>query len=149
MSTRSPTSVAAPLLLVFTGGTVGTFLRAVLEGRFSVMSGDWPWTTFAINLVGSFGLGMLVSALASRGADEGRRQMVRLGLGTGLLGGFTTYSTFIVEVDRLVRDDAVGLGVGYAVASVVLGIAAAALGMVLGGRNPSPVIDPDNPGTAR
>lgn len=146
---RASSFSTVPLLLVASGGAVGTLVRAVLEEEFAAPAGQWPWTTFAINVVGSFLLGLLVSRLAARGPDEGRRRLVRLTLGTGLIGGFTTYSTFIVEVDRLVRADAIGLGVGYALASVLLGIAAAALGMALGGRSAPDSIDPDDRGAAR
>lgn len=102
--------------------------------------------TFAVNMVGSFLLGLLVAVLAARGDDVGPQRLVRLALGTGVLGGFTTYSTFIVEVDELVRDGHLELGAGYALGSVVLGILAAALGIVLGGAAPSPEIDPDEVG---
>ncbi|GAA3534071.1 hypothetical protein AFL01nite_21060 [Aeromicrobium flavum] len=121
------------LALVLLGGAAGTGVRAALEQASPAASGAWPWSTFAINVLGSFLLGLLVLVLAGVG-DEGTRRRLRLALGTGVLGGFTTYSTFIVEVDGLLRDGATGLGVAYALVSVVLGVLAAALGMLLGGR---------------
>ncbi len=133
------------IALVALGGTVGTAVRALLEETFPAQPGHWPWATFGINVGGSFLLGLLVAVLAARGSDEGRRRLLRLGLGTGVLGGFTTYSTFIVEVDGLLRDGYLELGAVYAVGSVVLGIVAAALGIVLGAA-PPPAIDPDEVG---
>lgn len=119
---------ATMLALVVLGGAVGTLVRVLLEDAFGAGLGEWPWATFAINVAGSFLLGLLVAALAARGGDE----RLRLALGTGVLGGFTTYSTFIVEVDRLLADGHLGLGAGYALGSVLLGVAAAAVGVRVG-----------------
>jgi len=113
---------------VLAGGAVGTLARAALEEGFGAGRGEWPWATFGINVVGSFLLGLLVAVLVVRGGDE----RWRLALGTGVLGGFTTYSTFIVEADRLVADGHVGLATGYALGSIVVGVVAAALGAALG-----------------
>ncbi|WP_255956231.1 MULTISPECIES: CrcB family protein [Aeromicrobium] len=141
----TPVSALGPVLLVLIGGAVGTLVRAVLEDTFAAGPGEWPWTTFAINVSGSFLLGALVSALAVRGDDSGGRRRVRLAVGTGVLGGFTTYSTFIVEVDELLRDGALGLGAAYALGSVVAGVLAAGLGVLLGGARTTSV-DPDEAG---
>lgn len=133
------------VVLVLIGGAAGTLARALLEDAYPAEPGQWPWTTFAINVSGSFLLGLLVSLIAARGDDTGSRRRLRLALGTGVLGGFTTYSTFIVEVDVLVRDGHVGLGAAYAVGAVVLGVVAAALGVILGGAAQTPT-DPDEAG---
>lgn len=115
------------LLLIGLGGTVGTGTRAVLENLVHITPGQWPWMTFVINLSGAFLLGCLLEALAHR-ADAGGWRLLRLTLGTGFLGGYTTYSTFAVEA--LQAAGAVPLvGVGYAVSSVVLGVLAAGCGM--------------------
>jgi len=115
-------------LLVAAGATAGTLLRASIELAFPHSPGEWPWATFAINVVGSLALGALIEALALRGPDTGRRRMLRLGAGTGVIGGFTTYSTFVVEIDRLATAGAVWVALVYALASVVLGVVAAAVG---------------------
>jgi len=115
-------------LLVAVGATVGTPLRASIELVFPHAPGEWPWATFAINVVGSLALGALIEALALRGPDTGRRRMLRLGVGTGVVGGFTTYSTFVVEIDRLATAGAVSMALVYTLASVVLGVVAAAIG---------------------
>ncbi len=118
-------------LLVGAGGAIGVAVRAVLEDIWPAVPGAVPWTTLGINLVGSLVLGALLESLARRGSDEGRRRQLRLGCGTGVVGGFTTYSTFVVEVERLIAGGDLALGVIYAVGSVVLGIGAAVLGITL------------------
>jgi CrcB protein len=115
-------------LLVAVGATVGTLLRASIELVFPHAPGEWPWATFAINILGGLALGALIEALALRGPDTGRRRMLRLGVGTGVVGGFTTYSTFVVEIDRLATAGAVSMALVYTLASVVLGVVAAAIG---------------------
>ena len=115
--------------LIFVGGSVGTALRAGLAGSFPVVVGEWPWVTFWVNLAGALLLGVLVEGLAATGPDAGWRRAMRLGAGTGLLGGFTTYSTFSVEVVELARVGAWPLAVGYAVASVLAGVVTAGFGM--------------------
>lgn len=116
------------LAVVFAGGACGTAIRSLLEDAFARPTPSWPWTTFGINVIGAFVLGLLLEALVRSGADTGRRRLVRLGMGTGVLGGFTTYSTFAVEtVERLTQDSLV-VGLAYPVASGVLGVTAAAVG---------------------
>lgn len=116
-----------PLLLaaVFVGGAAGTVIRSLLSDAFPHSGGTWPWTTFCINVSGTFLLGLLLEGLVRSGEDTGTRRLLRLGLGTGVLGGFTTYSTFMVETTRL----AWLLATGYVVATVVLGGLAARLGI--------------------
>lgn len=119
------------LVLVLIGGAIGTAVRASLAQAFPPADGAWPWATFAVNVVGSFLLGGLVATVSGR--EVGRLRYVRPALGAGVLGGFTTYSTFAVEVDRLLSGGAFGLGLAYAVLSVVLGVLAAAAGVLVGG----------------
>ncbi len=120
--------------LVALGGAVGTGARAVLEAAAPAAPGGVPWTTFGINLLGSFVLGVLLESLARRGTDQGRRRVARLLCGSGLLGGFTTYSAFVAETERLLAGGATLTGMGYAVASVVIGVGSAVLGIVVARR---------------
>lgn len=115
--------------LVFVGGVCGTWVRAELSNRFPVAADAWPWTTFWINVSGAFVLGVLLGLLARLGDDSGWWRRVRLGLGTGVLGGYTTYSTFAVEVVERQRDSLILLSTGYALASLVCGVLAAAIGL--------------------
>ena len=126
--TRPPHHDPRFLALIVLGGAVGTSARAWLETTYAAPAGAWPWATFLINLGGAFLLGFLLEALARTGPDRGRRRLARLGLGTGVMGGFTTYSTFAVETALLAGDGAAWLGLGYALATVVLGFTTAWLG---------------------
>ena len=119
---------------VFAGGVVGTAVRAALETAFPAQPGGWPWATFAINVTGAFLLALLLETLARRGPDAGARQLLRLGLGTGVMGGYTTYSTFALETVRLVEAGAVFSGLGYALGTVLLGLSAAMAGGRLAAR---------------
>ena len=119
--------------LVALGGAIGTGVRAALAAAFPAVDGI-SWTVFAINVVGALCLGVLLGRLALRGPDEGRRRTVRLFVGTGVLGGFTTYSTLADDTARLLDVGRWGAGSGYALLSVVAGLLAAALGAWLAGR---------------
>lgn len=86
---------------------------------------------FWINLAGSLVLGILLESVRRCGPDSGWRRAVRLGCGTGVIGGFTTYSTFVIEVEQLAAAGRLGPGAAYAVLSVALGIAAACAGIAM------------------
>ena len=123
---RTP-SVAASLALVAAGGCAGTLVRAALERAWPASPGHLPVTTLALNVVGALALGLLLGALG-----EGRPRL-RLALGTGVLGGLTTHSTFILESHRLLTSSGDGgrpvLGAAYLVGSMVAGLVAAGLGL--------------------
>ncbi len=120
--------------LVGVGAMIGTAARAAIEAAFGAAPGAWPWATFGINLVGSFVLGFLLEAISRLGDDTGIRRAIRLGVGTGVIGGFTTYSTFIIEIDQMGRNGVVTLGALYALASISLGVFASLLGLALAAR---------------
>ncbi len=116
--------------LIVIGGMAGTAVRASLEAWFPATAGQWPWATFWINISGSLLLGVLLETLAAFD-DAGWPRSVRLGVGTGFFGGYTTYSSFSVETVALLRSGDWFGGIGYAVLSVGIGIAAALLAMVV------------------
>lgn len=122
---------AMTLGAIAAGGVVGALARYGLGVGFPTATGTFPATTLAINLTGSLLLGLLVGVLVSR---ERAHRLLRPALGTGVLGGYTTFSTFAVEADRLVGSGHVGVAAGYVAASLVGGVAAAALGLVLAAR---------------
>ena len=128
---RAP-SVSVCLALVAAGGCAGTLVRAALERAWPASPGHLPVTTLALNVVGALALGLLLGALG-----EGRPRL-RLALGTGVLGGLTTHSTFILESHRLLTSGGDGghpvLGAAYLVGSMVAGLGAAGLGLWLAGR---------------
>jgi fluoride exporter len=119
------------VLLVFVGGALGTTVRSLLSAAVPAVGGI-PIITFAINVVGAFVLGWLLESLALRGPDEGRRRDARLFVGTGILGGFTTYSAFAVDTDGLIVAANVGGSILYAVATIVVGAAASIAGIATG-----------------
>ena len=129
---RQAPSVGVSLALVAAGGCAGTLVRAALERAWPAAPGHLPTTTLAINLVGALALGLLLGVLGER------RPHLRLALGTGVLGGLTTHSTFILESHRLLASGGAAghaaLGVAYLVGSMAVGLAAAGLGLWLAGR---------------
>ena len=117
------------IVLVFVGGSLGTAARYLL----SVVIPSWPGVplpTFAVNVVGAFALGLLLETLIRRGPDEGIRRDLRLLAGTGVLGGFTTYSTFAVESVGL-ASGSLGDFLLYAGGTLVVGAAASAAGILV------------------
>jgi CrcB protein len=118
-------SVYALLAIGLFGG-VGGVLRFLLDGFVQTrVSGSFPFGTFVVNLSGAFVLGMLVGLVLS---DDSYRL-----LGTGLIGGYTTFSTWALESHRLGEDGALRIGATNFAASLVLGVLAACAGRALGG----------------
>lgn len=115
--------------MVGLGGAVGTVIRFGIESAVPPAANGWPTATFTINISGAFVLAVLLETLSLGGADEGWRRRIRLGLGTGVLGGYTTYSSFMVETALLGEAGQFLIAFGYAAASVVLGLMAALAGM--------------------
>ncbi|QTE30827.1 fluoride efflux transporter FluC [Pengzhenrongella sicca] len=118
--------------LVAAGGAVGTSARYGLALALP-HDGGWPVATFVANLFGAFLLGALLEALLRRGAESVGGRRARLGLGTGVLGGFTTFSSLALETDRLVAGGAAVTGVTYALATVVGGVLTCLAGVALAG----------------
>ncbi|HET9871792.1 MAG TPA: CrcB family protein [Propionibacteriaceae bacterium] len=117
------------IALVVGGGVVGTGLRYLITLAPPRWAGV-PIGTLGINVVGAFLLGALLELLADRSLDAGWSRRIRLAVGTGCLGGFTTYSALAADTVTL----AVGhpfRAVGYASATVVLGAVASVLGIWL------------------
>ena len=125
-------SLAGSLALVAAGGCAGTLVRAALERAWPAAPGHLPTTTLAINIVGALALGLLLGSLGEQ------RPRLRLALGTGVLGGLTTHSTFILESHRLLASGGAAgrpaLGAAYLLGSMAAGLAAAAVGLWLAGR---------------
>lgn len=121
------------LAVVALGGAAGTGLRLALNHALP-HDGRVPWATLLENVVGAFCLGLLLEALVRAGREDARRRVLRLGLGTGLLGGFTTFSALALESRTLLVGGDLLVGIGYPVASCLLGVAAAAAGVALAAR---------------
>lgn len=108
------------LLPIALGGALGAGLRWAVFEAF-VASGDFPWPTLLVNVAGALLLGVVTA----------RRPLVAMGVGVGVCGGLTTFSTFAVECARLLDEGSVGVVVRYVVASLALGIGAFRLGDAL------------------
>jgi fluoride exporter len=113
-------------VLAAVGGALGALARAGVAEGVPRAPGDWPWGTLVVNLVGCLLLGALLAALAVRRPDAERTQVF---LGTGVLGGFTTYSAFALEVTELISSGRPLAAVAYVAVSVVGGVLAVALGV--------------------
>ena len=118
------------LLFVFAGGALGTAVRYLLSLSVPPVAGV-PLITFLINVTGAFALGWLLQALALRGPDEGVRRDVRLLAGTGVLGGYTTYSSLAVDTDGLIAAQSAGMSILYAAATIAVGAAASVAGIAV------------------
>ena len=123
-------------LLVCLGGAVGTGARCLLSGWVADAAGHaFPWGTLAVNVLGSFLLGAILFAFP---APEGLSVTRRDALTTGVMGGFTTCSTFNHEATRSLREGAFGTAGLYVavtlVACLVPGLAGIALGRGLASR---------------
>ncbi|GAA3282516.1 CrcB family protein [Paenarthrobacter aurescens] len=117
--------------IVAAGGVFGALARHGL-GLVIPAPGAWPLPTLIINLSGALALGLLLEGLSRRGPDAGTRRVLRLALGTGFLGAFTTYSTLALDAVHLLMAGAVPGAAGYLAASLFGGAAAATAGIWLG-----------------
>ena len=113
------------LVMVMLGGAIGSGLRYMVSQWLPTAAGTLPLSTLLVNAIGSGLLGAL-TVLASR--YPMRSPELTLLLGGGLCGGFTTFSTVTVEVLMLAENDRVGLGMLYALLSLVLGVLTAIAG---------------------
>lgn len=113
---------------VFVGGCLGTLCRYWISLELPTSANTWPMATFLTNLLGAFLLGFLLEGLTRTGPDTGARRIVRLAVGTGFMGAFTTYSTLAVET-VLLYQHAFPLAAGYIGASAIGGILLSAAGI--------------------
>ncbi|WP_084516074.1 fluoride efflux transporter FluC [Microbacterium luticocti] len=116
------------ILFVFVGGAVGTAIRAVLAFAFP-WTGTVPWTILVVNLCGALVLGFLLTALAVRTPETDARRDVRLFAGTGIMGGFTTYSELASDSAVIFGTDPV-LAISFALLTVLGGVACAGIGVI-------------------
>lgn len=116
------------LFLVMAGGAVGSGAR-YLVGRAALgwLGADYPYGTLAVNLIGGLAMGLLVGVLARTGGSE----PTRLLLGVGVLGGFTTFSSFSLEVVTMAERGALASALGYVLASVIGAVLALFAGLML------------------
>lgn len=116
------------LLAVAAGGALGTIVRYELALAEPAGSGQFPWATFTVNIVGSFVLGVAVASLLEPWPPT---RVLRPFVVVGVCGGLTTFSTWMVESVLLVHDDHAGVALAYLGVSLVAGVAAVALGLLV------------------
>jgi CrcB protein len=117
------------LTLVAVGGAVGASLRHLVNGlALRLVGPSFPWGTMAINIAGSFIMGVFIEMLARRFNTSNE---LRLFVATGILGGFTTFSAFSLDFAVLWEKGAAAPALGYALASVVGSLLALFLGLWL------------------
>ena len=136
-----PAPFPAPLaasLYVALGGALGSVLRYQAGRAMAHWIGigpatAFPWATLGVNVIGSLAMGLLVGWLARHGESGGLAgsDNLRLMLGVGLLGGFTTFSAFSMELVLLAERGALGLAAAYAGFSVIAGVTATVLGLLI------------------
>lgn len=120
-------------LLVALGGGAGAAARYTLGQQLPRVIGQervaaFPWATLTANALGCFAMGLLAAWLV-RGGDG--TDGMRLLLGIGLLGGFTTFSAFGIETVTLIERGQSGVAAAYVLASLVLGLVGVALGLAM------------------
>ena len=123
-------AVLMPYLLVGLGGFIGAIARFELARAIgALVESRFPWGTFAINASGSFLLGVLGVIVTQKTAPDS--EALRLALGVGFLGAFTTFSTFEFETHALLDDGSWVMALANMIASLLLGLVAVRAGIVL------------------
>ncbi|MEJ1161242.1 fluoride efflux transporter CrcB [Prosthecomicrobium sp. N25] len=116
------------VVLVFVGGGLGSVLRYLTSlAALALFGPGFPWGTLTVNVVGSGVMGFVAAYIVLRWTPEGGGDALRLFLMTGVLGGFTTFSAFSLDVLTLWQRGAVGTATVYAVVSVAVSILALVL----------------------
>lgn len=118
-------------LAILAGGAAGALTRAAVAQALVHGPGGWPWATFAVNMAGVALLAWLTTRLTEMVAPT---RYWRPLIGTGFCGALTTFSTFQVETITLAKHGHLGLALGYAAASLALGMAVAAGATVIARR---------------
>ncbi len=118
-------------MLVALGGAVGSVMRYLTGEAARRLLGVtvWPWGTFSANVLGGLLMGMLIGGLALKGGADQERW--RITLGVGLLGGYTTFSSFTLEAAMMLERREYLAAFGYIGASVVASLAALFAGLFL------------------
>jgi fluoride exporter len=115
-------------LLVMLGGALGSGARFALGNIIAARWGSaFPWATLSVNILGCLAMGALAGWLAQRGEAEAARLL----FGVGLLGGFTTFSAFSLDLWQLAERGAMASALAYLAATLVATLAAFALGLTL------------------
>lgn len=119
------------IALIAAGGAVGSVMRYIVAGWIGPAAGrtaHWHWHTFAVNASGAFLIGLLLVLAAKFGWPGWWRPL----LAVGVLGGYTTFSTYSLEVVEMALQGQSGLAAGYAAGSVFAAVGGCWVGIMLG-----------------
>lgn len=117
------------------GGVIGALARHAVDLIFPTAADQWPLATFIINLTGAFILGLVIEAATTFAPDPGANNVARRlrpFLVTGVLGGYTTFSTYMVDAHGLAVANRGALAALYLFGSMAAGVVLVILGMVVG-----------------
>lgn len=117
------------LAVIAAGGALGVAARYGVANAIPTAAGAFPWATFWINISGSFVLGLFMVIVLER---LGPTRYLRPFFGTGFVGAFTTFSTFSVETDLLIKDGHMMTAAAYVASTLVVGLVCAWLGIIVG-----------------
>ncbi len=131
MSALSPLAASLHVAL---GGAIGAVLRYQLGRGLTAWLGPqtvmaFPWATLAANVIGSLAMGLLFGWMAKHGPAES--EQMRLLLGVGLMGGFTTFSAFSLEMMMLIERGQAMTAVSYSLVSILAGLTALYVGLIV------------------
>jgi CrcB protein len=121
-----------PMVAIGGGGALGTLARYGVERAVDPDTLGFPWGTFTVNVAGSFILAVVVTLVADRLPKD---RWLRPFVAVGFCGGFTTFSTFALQIDQRARHGHLGSASAYLIASLAAGIGAALLGSALARRS--------------
>lgn len=117
------------LIYVALGGALGASARFGVGKAVASIGTSWPYGTFAANMAGSFAIGFILAAFLSNAAAD---SPLRLFLIVGFLGGFTTFSSYALEIVQQLQRGDMGVALLYALSSVLLGLLAVLAGLWFG-----------------
>lgn len=128
---RAPAPRLADAVAVAVGGALGSLARHGVDRLVPPADSAWAWSTQVVNVTGSFALALLLGVV---GASSGAGRRVRLLLGTGLLGGYTTFSGLVRDADTLAAAERPVAATAYVVAGTLAMLLAATLGWLVARR---------------
>jgi len=117
------------IFVVFIGGCAGAYARYYVSQYMPSTTNGWPISTLFVNLLGAFLLGFLLEGLVRIGPDQGTRRLVRLAVGTGFMGAFTTYSSFVSDIYLLLQHHHMLVAASYGSLTILGGLVLSALGI--------------------
>lgn len=135
------------LLAIAAGGCLGGLTRYAVGLALPHTAGDWPWSTLTVNVIGAFALALLLTVADARfppSRHPGVATLVPL-LGSGVIGGFTTFSGWMLDVDTSARGSHPVLAGAYLALTLLAGLTAALAGTWAGNRAAGPPTAPHEP----